>query len=171
MDDVFYKSFLDKTFEPTGRPLDYPVPNKEKMLFFIQRNANLNTVVYEINVNNEDQILLNEPMKVYWIGYDQFQEESQLNYIQNKFAYGYNHKLINNDLIEFEFVSYKKTFFIHKIGNVDFKVVTKINNEYAYLTNIYVYAEEFGVFPDVQFVEFYGLNVEDKLPVYEKIVL
>ncbi len=171
MYETFHQAFLDKTYEPPSLPQNYPVPNKEGLLFYIQRNANFNTVVYEINTNDANQILLGEPMKVYWIKYNKYQEESELNYIQNKLAYGYKPTIINQDLIEFEFVCYPKVFYIHKIDGNYFKAITRINGVYAYLNNIYVYAEEFGVFPDVQFIEFYGNTVEDNMPCYEKIIL
>jgi Domain of unknown function (DUF4833) len=171
MYETFHQAFLDKTYEPPSLPLDYPVPLKDGLLFYIQRNANINTVVYEINTNECGQILLDEPMKVYWIKYNKYQEESELNYIQNKLAYGYKPNVINQDLIEFEFVCYPKTFYIHKLAANNFKVVTHINGVYSYLNNIYVYAEEFGVFPDVQFIEFYGTTVEENKVCYEKIII
>jgi Domain of unknown function (DUF4833) len=171
MYETFHQSFLDKTYEPPSLPLDYPVPSKEGLLFYIQRNANINTVVYEINTNECGQILLDEPMKVYWIKYNKYQEESELNYIQNKLAYGYKPKVINQDLIEFEFVCYPKIFYIHKLAPNNIRVVTHINGVYSYLNNIYVYAEEFGVFPDVQFIEFYGTTVEENKVCYEKIII
>ncbi|MBK8700034.1 MAG: DUF4833 domain-containing protein [Saprospiraceae bacterium] len=170
MNKTFYQSFLDKTYEPQGLPSDYPVPDKEGLLFYIQRNQNYNTVVYEVNKTELGDWNMNDPMKVYWIKYNQLQEECELNYIQNKLAYGYNSQIINNDLIEFSFVSYKKQFFIQKVGQNDFRVITDLSGSYAYLNNMYVYAEEFGVFPEVKFVELFGMRIDSMGPCYEKII-
>jgi hypothetical protein len=169
MDSLSYQAFVDKEYEPQGLPLDYPIPSKEGLLFYIQRNQNIDTVVYELNFNTCGDLILDEPMKVYWIKYNELQEESSLNYIQNKLAYGYKSSLINQDLIEFEFVCYAKKFFISKEKGT-YKVMTKINGTYAKLTNIYVYAEEYGVFPDVKFVEFFGNDALNNASCYEKII-
>lgn len=170
MNQTFYQSFLDKTYEPQGKPKDYPIPAKEGLLFYIQRNQNVNTVVYEVNINQAGEWNLMEPMKVYWIRYNELMEESELNYIQNKLAYGYNSSVIAPDLIEFTFVSYDKKFFIRKLNDNDYKVTTRLSGTMAVLTNLYVYAEEFGVFPEVKFVELYGYCVETNTPCFEKII-
>jgi hypothetical protein len=163
-----YQSFLDKEFVPQGRPVDYPTPERKGLLFFIQRNHNTNTVVYEMNTTSANIINLDEPMKIYWIEYDENMEEVELNFIQNKLAFGYDANVINNDLIEFRFVSYEKRFFIEKFQN-SYRVITKINGENSVLKNIYVYAEEFGVFPVVKFIELYGTSINTNLPNFEKI--
>lgn len=170
MNQTFFQSFLDKTYEPQGLPTDYPVPKKEGLLFYIQRNQNINTVVYEVNINHTNDWNLEDPMKVYWIKYNELQEEQELNYIQNKLAYGYKSRVISPELVEFNFVSYDKQFFIHKDKDFSFRVLTQLGNKRAVLTNMYVYAEEFGVFPEVKFVELFGVCVETQLPCYEKII-
>ena len=164
MNQTFFQSFLDKTYEPQGLPKDYPVPVKEGLLFYIQRNQNINTVVYEINLNHMGDWNLNDPMKVYWIKYNELQEESELNYIQNKLAYGYRSNVISPELVEFEFVSYNKKFYIRKQTNGAYQVTTRLMGKLSVLTNMYVYAEEFGVFPEVKFVELYGTCVEKIIP-------
>lgn len=38
----------------SGRPLDYPVlSDYPELLFYIQRNQNINTVIYELNMMQE----------------------------------------------------------------------------------------------------------------------
>jgi Domain of unknown function (DUF4833) len=169
MNKTFYQSFLDKTYQPEGLPSDYPIPEKEDLLFYIQRNQNFNTVVYEVNRTCCGDINVNEPMRVYWIKYNDHREECELNYIQTKLAYGYKANVINNDLIEFAFVSYDKKFFIERCEE-GHRVMTKINGVYSILENIYVYAEEYGVFPDVKFIELYGIDVESEMPIFERFV-
>lgn len=165
-----YQSFLDKEYVPEGRPSHYPVPDREGLLFYIQRNQNINTVVYELNQSAEGLINLNSPMHVYWIKYNENMKEVELNFIQNKLAYGYTFEVINAFLVEFKFVSYEKRFFIERM-NEKFRVITKINGQNSILSNIYVYAEEFAVFPDVKFVEFYGTDLDTGKDVFEKIII
>lgn len=169
MDTKYYDAFLDKAYEPQGLSMDYPIPVGDGILFFIQRNHNYNTVVYEINTNAQGNVFLDEPMKVYWIKYNDRQEVCELNYIQNKLAYGYKSRVINDELIEFKMVCYDKTFFISKIEN-EYKIITKINGLYSCLDNVFVYAEEFGVFPDVKFIDLYGTKLDGFGPCFERIV-
>ena len=165
---------VDQLPGEAGLPRHYPVPcETENLLFYIQRNQNENTVIYELNRDNNGLIHLDLPMVASWIQYSWGGQKKELNYIQSKLAYGYNSIEINRDLIQFNFVSYEKLlFFISKNEKTDrYMVSCKINNELAQLKNIYVYAHEMGVFPDVKFIELYGQNLENNIPVYEKIAI
>ena len=165
---------VDQLPGEAGLPRHYPVPcETENLLFYIQRNQNENTVIYELNRDNNGLIHLDLPMVASWIQYSWGGQKKELNYIQSKLAYGYNSIEINRDLIQFNFVSYEKLlFFISKNEKTDrYMVSCKINNELAQLKNIYVYAHEMGVFPDVKFIELYGQNLENDIPVYEKIAI
>lgn len=154
-----------------GLPEEYPIPQLDGLLFYIQRNLNRNTVVYVLNVDpcgflNEDY-----PMTVYWIRYDNDGQIKNLNLIQNKLAYGYRSQKINNETFRFSMVSYdKKEFFIVK-NEGQYKVVTEFQDQWIDLSNIYVYAEEFGIFPQVKYIEFFGEGLEDNFPKYNKILL
>jgi hypothetical protein len=171
LSESIYKSFVDREFEPKGLPLNYPVPLCENLLFFIQRNTNKNTIVYELNLNSSGQLVFDLPLNIYWLEFSQGNEiKTCLNYIQNSLAYGYNSKVITNDLIEFQFVCHPKKFYIRKRNN-DYEVVTEMGGGMHVLKNIYVYAEEFGIFPTVKFIEFYGYNVESKLAIKDKIFI
>lgn len=165
----YSKPFLDKAFEPNGRPDEYPTPEIEDMLFFIQRNYNTDTIIYQTKFNPDGLICIDEPIKVFWYKYTSDQSIRDLNYLQKKLAYGYNSNVISNDLFEFEFVSYPKRFFLAKQQCGTFKVSTQINNQQSFLSHVYIYAEENGVFPDVKFIELFGTTVKDGLDAYEKI--
>jgi len=156
-----------------GLPEHYPVPpQNEHTLFYIQRNLNHNTVVYEMNTLRDGLISDETPMKVYWIKYTQGGKHLGLNVIQNKLAYGYESEKIAKGLYSFRMVSYKKIkFYIAEDKEGKYRVITSINGEQSYLSNIYVYAEELGLFPDVKYFEMYGENIKSGLPNYEKINL
>lgn len=156
-----------------GRPQDYPTPpHHEDSLFFIQSSQNKNTVVYEINRSTTGQIKLDYPMKIFWIKYSDGGEIQDLNYIQDKLAYGYESKEINSETFEIHFVSYKAlVFYITKAKDNHPIVVCKINDEMSKLNNIFIHVEYFGVFPDVKFIELFGENIENSTPVYQKIII
>lgn len=167
---------LDKNkypiFGERGLPTNYPVPEvSDKLLFYIQRNHNFNTIVYELNTNSYGQINQDYPMDVCWIRYSEQGQVQGLNFIQNNLAFGYKSKIINADTYSFKMVSDDKfQFFLSKI-NGKHSVVTKINDHDAILSNIYVFADEVGLFPDVRYIEFYGNYLSNNFPAYQKVIL
>jgi len=155
----------------SGLPTNYPVPPQtESLLFYIQRNHNLNTVVYELNYLASGEINQDYPMHAFWIRYNSGGDIAELNYYQNKLAYGYQSNMISPDSFEFSFVSYKDlVLYIGKGRDGKFGAFCRINHDMAKLNNIYVYAEEFGVFPNVKFIELYGQTLKTKVSIYERI--
>ena len=159
-----------------GRPDHYPRPDMyPNRLFYIQRNQNTNAVIYEANILQGGLLNLTNPIKINWIQFDsenKTENIQELNHIQKKLAYGYTFKVIQQNLIQFEFVAYNTLkLFLMKDESDRFRVVTQIQKTNAYLSNIYVYAEDFGVFPQVKFAEFYGRDIEKGDPLYQKLLL
>jgi len=97
---------------------------------------------------------------------------TELNDIQSKLAYGYESEMISPDLFKFRFVAYRELdFYIARTNNDHYEVHYKLDGQMVRLKNIYVYALEFGVFPDVKYIELYGEHLENKLPSYKKITV
>lgn len=155
-----------------GLPENYPVPKDIKgLLFYIQRNLNKNTVIYTINQNSDGFLNTDFPMNVFWIKYTEGGIKSDLNYLQTK-AFGYTSKQINNNTFEFKMDSHMALrFFIAKDSTDNYNIITKINSKDAILSNIYVFANEFGIFPKVEYVELYGEYLEDNASCYQKILI
>ncbi len=155
-----------------GLPEGYPIPQGIKdLLFYIQRNLNKNTIVYTLNFNPDG--FLNEyfPMNVFWIKYTEGGIVAKLNYLQTK-AFGYTSKKIDNNTFEFIMDSHKKLkFFIVKNEQNDYNIISKVNDIDAKLSNIYVYANEFGLFPKMEYIEMYGAYLHNAFPCYEKIAI
>ena len=156
----------------SGRPTWYPSPESdEDLLFFIQRNQNQNTIVYRVNRISGGLIHEHLPMDAYWIKYSEGGMRTELNDLQNRLAYGYDSDKISNELYRFRFVSYQEMdFFIVREGS-NYKVIFKREGRTIVLKNIYVYALEFGVFPDVKYVEFFGEDYATGEPDYLKITI
>ena len=75
---------------------NFPVPNGFKnMLFYVQRNINKNTIIYELNYYENGELNESEPIKVNWINYETDKSIEALNYIQRSFAYGLDIKLLD----------------------------------------------------------------------------
>ncbi len=87
----------------------YPTPPPSNVrLFYIQRTSNTNTIVYDLNLDNNGRPNADEPVKGYWIRYAEKGQKEDLSYIQRKFAYGLTSKALDNDNYDIRFVSYKK---------------------------------------------------------------
>lgn len=145
-----------------GRPAHYPcLDDYPELLFYIQRNQNVNTVVYEVNLQQGGLLNLTEPMKISWLYFnDTLQKESrELNMIQKKLAYGYHFSVIHPELIEFRFVSYDNlAFYLAKDRHGRFQVFFREADHQIKLNMIYIYAEDLGVFPLVKFADLHGEN-------------
>lgn len=157
-----------------GLPKGYPrPPEDDDLLFYIQRNQNHDTIVYKLNRTPDGLINKDLPMHAYWIKYTEGGINRELNQLQSKLAFGYESTEISSDLYSFKFVSYEDlTFYIARKPKSDqYRVIVKINNKRMWLHNIYAYAVEFGVFPDVKFIEFYGEDPSSNIPMFDKITL
>ncbi len=155
-----------------GLPENYPIPQDiDNLLFYIQRNLNKNTVVYALNTDKHGIIDEKYPMRVFWIKYTDGGVKEELNFIQHK-AFGYSALKINSKTFEFRMESYSDLrFFIGESDKGLTQIVTKINGEDAELNNIYVYANEFGLFPKVEYFELYGRSLDTGFPCYQKILI
>lgn len=168
------KQFISIPYEELSKPADYPIiEDYPSLLFFIQRNQNHNTVVYELNVSAGGLLNLEEPMSLHWLRYENghYVEKQPLNYIQKKLAYGYKHRVIANDLVAFEIVSYDEIRFYLGKGMGDryhaFFVENGINIQ---LQSVYIYAEDLGVFPQVKYAEISGIVASSGEDFYKRII-
>lgn len=169
---------LDKAqysiFGEFGLPEHYPIPKQiDGLQFYIQRNLNMNTVVYVLNHNQDGTINQYYPLKVFWIKYTSGGKVQELNDIQNKLAFGYRSKMLTPQTFEFVMVSYDKLRFFLDYNPVtgEYNVYTRIQDKYAVLHNIYVYAEELGLFPDVKYIELFGTELNNSFPCYQRILI
>ena len=166
------KIFVDPGSQ--GRPSWYPVPPEDKdLLFFIQRNQNQDAIVYRLNRTPEGLINEHLPMDAYWIRFTEGGIRKELNDLQNRLLYGYDIDKISPELYRFQFVSYKDlTFYLTRIDeSQDFRVVYQHDGRTIILKHIYGYAVEFGVFPDVKYIELFGEDLNSSEPYYRKVTI
>ncbi|SHG33728.1 DUF4833 domain-containing protein [Flavobacterium defluvii] len=155
-------------------PLNFPTPkNIDNMLFYVQRDPNINTAIYALNYQENGKINKSDPIKAYWIRYAEKGEKKDFNYIQRKFAYGIESKILNNEEFEFQFVSYKKLQLTLKKIDSDQKyhVFVNINQKRIQVEKIFVRIEG-GSFwlPNVKYVEVTGIDTSNKT-ITERILL
>lgn len=143
-----------------NRPADFPTPPKtEKSLFFIQRNLNKNTIVYDAKLNAEGAYNTSMPIDAYWRRYASTGERKALKWVEKKFAYGYSHKRKNGALLV-ELVAYDDRY-ISLEKNKDGEPIATItcNGKKCKLDYIYVFADESGMWPTVIHVDIHATNL------------
>jgi len=156
-------------------PLHFPTPkNIDNMLFYIQRDPNINTAIYALNYQENGKIDKSNPIKAYWIRYAEKGEKKDFSYIQRKFAYGIESKALNNDDFELQFVSYKKLPLTLKKTDSDQKyhVFVNVNQKKIQVEKIFVRIEG-GSFwlPNVKYAEVTGIDTFYNKIITERMLL
>jgi len=158
---------------PTVGPTDFPVPPySKKSLFYIHRSPNPNTVIYEVNLTDQNVIDPENPVKVYWIRYGEKGQLRDLNYIEKTFAYGVKPETINQNSYKLQFVASKEKWFVASLDEKGQACATmSINGRQSKLKKIFVQVAEEGWWPKIAYVEFFGLDSETNKPTYEKMII
>ena len=139
-------------------------------LFYVQRSANANTIVYELKLGSNGLPDEDEPVHPYWIRYTEGGKREDLNYIQRKFAYGVNAKALGNGKYDIRFVSYKKfPLTLMKGTDGKYHIFATISQRQFIVNRIFVKIEggSFWV-PNVRYVEFKGTDPANGKEVTER---
>jgi hypothetical protein len=149
---------------------DYPSPTPTfERLFYIQRSANYNTIVYDANFSKEKELGNENPIKIYWITYEKGRIIEELNFEQKKLAYGISISHAAKNYYEFTLVAYSKLKFILELDNKGKPYVkTEINGRQIIVHKIFIKAA--GLFkPKIKYIEFFGTHLDNNEAAYEKI--
>ncbi len=151
---------------------NYPIPPKtDKRLFYIQRNHNSNTIVYDANFNSSGQLISDKPVDVYWLRYDEDGRRMELRTIEKKFAYGVKYKKLGKpNQYELELVAYdKRKLLLKKTSANNFFAYMKINGKMSILDHLYIFADNSSWWPKVKYIELFGYDTKTGSKTYEKI--
>lgn len=154
-------------------PIKFPTPKGiENELFYLQRDPNTNTVIYQLNLKEDGKVDPEKPVNVYWMRYADKGQKEDLSYVQRKFAYGLQTKALGNDEYELRFVSHKKLPLYLKRSAVDKKyhVYIDANDKKIMLDRVFVRIEGGSYWiPNVRYVELKGLNAKTQTPIVERL--
>jgi len=147
---------------------DYPTPPKtDKMLFYVQRSHNKNTIVYDLNFKLDKKLNNEEPIHPYWIRYEEGGVKKELSYIQKKYAYGleFNIQDSYNSKYKVYFVCYSKKYFELMKSPKDNKMraYITVNNKFLELEKIFIKTDG-GTFwfPTVKYIDITGKDATGK---------
>jgi len=154
----------------------FPVPPaNKKMIFYVQRTHNTNTIVYELNYNKDSTLNKTQPVHYYWIRYADGGGTEELSTIQRKYDYGLNTVCIDSvkQLFKLNFVSYKKRdiFLVKAKSGNRYTACMVINNKLSYLHRVFAQIDG-GTFwlPHITYVELSGYDISSGKSVSEKII-
>jgi len=152
---------------------NYPVPPKTtERLFYIQRNHNANTIVYDANFDKNGKLIEDEPVEVYWIRYQEQGQRMELRTIEKWYAYGVDCEENENGSFKVELVADKnRAFYLQQTEPFKAIITTLINKKMAVLEHMYIFADNSGVWPTVKYIELFGSDLKTGTTTYEKIIV
>jgi hypothetical protein len=161
----------------TVNPADggqYPVPQlNEKVLFYVQRTHNRNTVIYELNYQFDGNIDKKEPLHPMWIRYEEGGGRKDLSFIQNR-VYGLNVKQLDKDTWLMHFRSYNKRviYLRRNEKNNTFRAMILINGKIANLTSLFIFSvtNTMGIPSSAKYIDISGTDPVTGAVVLERVI-
>ena len=153
----------------------FPEPERTpKLLFYIQRSFNPNTIIYDANFDKKGILDIKKPIAVYWIRYAEEGQKMPLNFLEKQFAFGVNcEKLIKSEYdYKVTIAAWsKRAIYIKQIS--PFKVIAFINikGTYSILEHIFIGSDPEGRSNFAEYIDIYGLAQKTLTPNYERILL
>lgn len=150
----------------------FPIPAADsKLLFFLQRSSNTNTIICELNGSNE-KVDDSKPVITSWLRYgdDPKGPRKDLNFIQRTFAYGMKSKSLGNGQYSLHFVCYKKYEMRLMKINGQYHITGPINGKVHILDRMFINING-GSFwsPNVEYVEIVGHDMSTHQVASEKL--
>ncbi len=161
----------ENDFEKQVSVAQLPVPNEKKQLFYLQRDPDENTVIYQLNLDG-DQVDTDKPVNVYWIRYTEGGERKGLSFVQRTMAYGITHKALENGDFDLRIAAYKnlRLRLSYCKKNQQYLVFTSINNREAILDRIFVRIDGGNMLnPDITYFELCGRDAQTYAKVTQRI--
>jgi hypothetical protein len=148
----------------------FPMPAVPR-LFYIQRDPNSNTIIYDLNMDRSGQPDQADPVHPYWIKYNEKGQKEELNLIQRKFAYGVAAKPLGTNKFDVRIVAYKKypLTLMRSVADNKYHIYATIAKKLAVVTRIFLKIEG-GTFwfPNVLYIEVKGTDPETGKEVMER---
>ena len=148
-----------------------PVPNEPNQLFYLQRDPDDNTVIYQLNTV-DGVVDPDKPVNVYWIRYAEGGTRQELNFLQRTMAYGISHKSLGDGAYELRLAAYKdhplRLAYCEKSRT--HKVYTTIDNRNAVLERIFVRIDGGSMLsPNILYFELTGRDTTTQARVSERV--
>jgi len=142
---------------------------KDCPLFTIERSKNANVVQYDVRLTPDRSPDPENPIIAYWLRMAEDGRKRPLKWIERRLAYGfeaeYDHR---QDVIFMEMVAdTNRSIRVFRHDGL-YRAETRIEGRPAFIRKIYVKSTETGLFPTVDYIDFYGVDVETGEPKHER---
>ena len=152
----------------------HPCPSKN-LLFYMQRNKNENTIVYEANRDANGKLNIEEPVHIYWLRWAYEGDSTELNWVEKNIAFGCQilDKDLTNNSFQLSHVSLEHINFNLSIDSTGQAIaIAKIADKKARLTSLYVQATEYTWrWPKPRYLILYGQDLKTGRAVQERYSL
>jgi uncharacterized protein YnzC (UPF0291/DUF896 family) len=152
--------------------MEFPVPaDNANQLFYLQRNENINTLVYELNEKN-GTLNTETPIHTFWILYAKKSQRQELTEMEKKFAYGIKIISSEKEQIKFSLVSCPKiSLQLMKARDKEYHVYVTPDKQQMVLRRIYIKIKKggFKLEPNVEYIELKGTDVLSGKEIVERI--
>lgn len=138
-------------------------------LFRIERSKNANIVQYDVQVQEDGKLDPRQPVVVYWIRHAKEGQKEDLKWAEKNFAYGfkakYNAETNTADIDMVAKINRKIT--VQEVGG-EYRAETIIDGKSAYLDKIFISSKGSGMSSKINYMEFFGKDINSEEDRYEK---
>jgi len=149
---------------------EYPIPDTENLLFYLQRNHNANTIVYDANFDANGNLNTEKPIDAYWLRYQEEGQRMELRSYEKWMVFGIECVETDN---EYDYkanlsASSKLVFWLRQTAPFKAEIYIDIDGEMVLLEHLFATLDESGWIPKVKFGEFFGKN-SNGTKAYKKV--
>lgn len=150
----------------------WPIPDVPGLLFYIQRDPDVNTVVYSLNLDESGEIRHDNPVNIFWIKYTQGGIHKPLNLLQKDLAYGLTVKPKEPGVYELKSVAFSKMEMLMQKGiDNQYHVHVKLGQRECALKRVFIHITGGSrLHPDIAYMEFHGTEFQTGKPISERII-
>ncbi len=145
----------------THDSIPLPCPKGSNLLFYLQRDPDANTVIYELNFKKDGSLHPENPVSGSWIRYSEQGQHKELNSIEKKFAYGVQSKALGKDEYEIRLAAYKKLpmYLKRSASDKKYRVYVLVENKQLLLKRVFVRVKGGSFwFPKVKYIDLFGTD-------------
>ena len=154
--------------------LKWPVPTDVPgLLFYLQRDPDINTVCYTVNFSEDGKPDPEEPIEIFWMRYAADGKKRKLNSLQRQFGYGLSFTRITADSFVVKAVIFpNRTMHLFKNEDNKYVIKMKISEQLCELKRVYIrIIGGTAISPEIEYVEFHGQPLTGRQLVTERVNL
>jgi uncharacterized membrane protein len=144
---------------------------ERQSLFKIERSKNANIIQYDAQIGANGKLYKNEPVIGYWVRLADQGQVKELNWIQRKFAFGFDAKYHQSiDSVTIKMVADIGQPIEVRHLNGKYRAIVKLDGKLSELDKIFIQSHGSGMSVTVDYVEVFGNDLKTGDKTYDKII-